>query len=203
MKPLHRCLKASLTTILLPIVFTSIELPGEQHTPPGSNTRQISRCHTLARSSPRLMLYLTFDLNTFHDTWSSSGTIRERPRGTFPFFLFFFFDEESWLIRTYHDYIDTPRTTNGDQRRLNTHWIVLRPFSGVECPRLRTSFASFPVYSSGLFGESLREEGIIFASIFGDYFLLFFFSLIKWYIFFNYLITIYLLYEDDCCFVWC
>lgn len=90
MKPLHRRLKASLTTILLPIVFTSIELPGEQHTPPGSNTRQISRCHTLTRSSPRLMLYLTFDLNTLRDTWSSSGTIRERPRGTFSFFPFFF-----------------------------------------------------------------------------------------------------------------
>lgn len=89
MKPLHRCLKASLTTILLSIVFTSVELPREQHTLPGSNTRENSRCHTLTRSSPRLMLYLTFDLNTLHDTWFSSGTIHERPRGVFLFSFFF------------------------------------------------------------------------------------------------------------------
>lgn len=60
------------------------------------------------------------------------------------------------------------------------------PVSGVECPRLRISFASFPVYSSGLFGESLRDGGIIFASMFRDCFLLFLF-------FFNKIIHLFLI----------
>lgn len=160
MKPLHRCLKASLTTILLPIVFTSVELPGEQHTLPGSNTRENSRCHTLTRSSPRLMLYLTFDLNTLHDTWFSSGTIHERPRGVFLFSFFFL-----WRGIVTHPHVSRlHRYASNDERRSTPAQHTLNrstPVSGVECPRLRTSFASFPVYSSGLFGESLRDEGII------------------------------------------
>lgn len=160
MKPLHRCLKASLTTILLPIVFTSVELPGEQHTLPGSNTRENSRCHTLTRSSPRLMLYLTFDLNTLHDTWFSSGTIHERPRGVFLFSFFFSLTrnrDSSARITITPIRLDDERRSTPAQHTLNRS----TPVSGVECPRLRTSFASFPVYSSGLFGESLRDGGII------------------------------------------
>lgn len=126
MKPLHRCLKASLTTILLPIVFTSIELPGEQHTLPGSNTRENTLSHTHSIfPSLNVIFNVRFKYTPRYVIleWNDSRT----PTRRFSFFFFFFFDEESWLIRTYHDYTDTPRTTNGDQRRLNIHWTVLRP----------------------------------------------------------------------------
>lgn len=119
--------------------------------------------------------------------WFSSGTIRERPRGVLLFPSFF----SLWRGIVTHPHVSrfTPRTTNSDQRRLNTHWTVLRPFSGVECPRLRTSFASFPVYSSGLFGESLRDRGII------DIWGLFFFFFDKMIYIFSFQLFNYLLYD--------
>lgn len=106
MKPLHRCLKASLTTIL-PIVLTSIELAGGQHRkPPGSNTREtltLSRTHSIF--SPRLNVIFNVRFK-YTPLWCSDSRVERfanvHEASSF-FLLFFLFDEESWLIRTYHD----------------------------------------------------------------------------------------------------
>ena len=173
MKPLCRYFKASLCTISLPAVFPSIELPGEQHT--YAFRLQHARNHTLSHVFCQLSL-IDNDISNMHLILYTSVYI-------YVYIMFLFSPKRCGFRLNAHEAFrrsscdafvgvgvtDTYPVTNGDQRRLDTHWATfLRPFlaSTIRAcvPPLRHFPRSSVVWTIsniwGIFEQLLRREHV-------------------------------------------